>query len=106
PNPHWEPTLRKLTGRDPAVAAWLERFPPVQRMLGDIRHFLEQWLPEYRRQDRSYLTVAIGCTGGQHRSVYLVERLGELFRERYEHLALRHREIWNAAERRPHREHT
>jgi len=103
PNPHWEPTLRKLTGRDPAVAAWLERFPPVQRMLGDIRHFLEQWLPEYRRQDRTYLTVAIGCTGGQHRSVYLVERLGESLREHYEHLAVRHRDIWETpSARHPH----
>lgn len=104
PNPHWEPTLRKLTGRDPAVAAWLERFPPVNRMLDDIRRFLEQWLPEYRRQDRTYLTVAIGCTGGQHRSVYLIERLGEAFREHYDHLVIRHREIWEAPERRPSRE--
>ncbi|HSW13891.1 MAG TPA: RNase adapter RapZ [Solimonas sp.] len=106
PNPHWEPTLRKFTGRDPAVAAWLERFPPVQRMLGDIRGFLDHWLPEYRRQDRTYLTVAIGCTGGQHRSVYLVERLGEIFRERYEHLVVRHREIWDAPERHAQRERT
>jgi len=94
PNPHWEPTLRKLTGRDAAVAAWLERFPPVQRMLGDIREFLEHWLPEYRRQDRTYLTVALGCTGGQHRSVYLVERLAEHFRERFDNLVVRHRETW------------
>ncbi|MDM4770639.1 RNase adapter RapZ [Solimonas sp. SE-A11] len=100
PNPHWEPTLRKMTGRDAAVAAWLERFPQVNRMLGDIRQFLDHWLPEYKRQDRSYVTVAIGCTGGQHRSVYLVEKLGASLRERYDSVTVRHREAWEATERR------
>ena len=82
PNPYWEPTLRKLDGRDAAVEAWLQRYPEVQRMLVDIRQFLEHWLPEYRKQDRAYLTIAIGCTGGRHRSVYLVEQLADFFRER------------------------
>ena len=100
PNPHWEPTLRKMTGRDAAVAAWLERFPQVNRMQDDIRQFLDHWLPEYKRQDRSYVTVAIGCTGGQHRSVYLVEKLGVNLRERYDSVTVRHREAWEATERR------
>lgn len=101
PNPHWEPTLRRHTGRDPSVVAWLERFPQVHRMFGDIGGFLDHWLPEYRRQDRSYLTLAIGCTGGQHRSVYLVERLAGHLRQSYEHVAVRHREIWDDPRGRP-----
>ncbi|MFA5940554.1 MAG: RNase adapter RapZ [Sinimarinibacterium sp.] len=100
PNPHWEPTLRRLTGRDPACRAWLERYPNVERMVRDLNGFLTHWLPEYRRQDRAYLTVAVGCTGGQHRSVYVVERLAEMLRERYESLSVRHREIWDSLERR------
>jgi RNase adapter protein RapZ len=99
PNPHWEPTLRKLTGRDAAVGAWLERHPGVQRMTRDLLAFLERWLPEYRKQDRAYLTVAVGCTGGQHRSVYIVERLAEALRPHYEQLSVRHRELWQAEER-------
>ena len=100
PNPHWEPTLRKLSGLEPACAAWLERFPEVNRMFNDIRQFLEHWLPEYQKQDRAYLTVALGCTGGKHRSVYLVDRLSQLFRDRYEHLAIKHRELWVGSDRR------
>jgi UPF0042 nucleotide-binding protein len=92
PNPHWEPTLRKLSGRDSAVAEWLEAQAAVTRMLRDIRQFLEGWLPEYQKQDRAYLTITIGCTGGQHRSVYLVERLAEAFRGRFDNVAVRHRE--------------
>lgn len=93
PNPHWEPTLRKLTGRDAAVAAWLDRHPTVERMYRDLRLFLGHWLPEYQKQDRAYLTIALGCTGGQHRSVYLVEKLAVDLREQYENLAVRHREL-------------
>ena len=93
PNPHWEPTLRKKTGRDPACAAWLERHSEVRKMLSDLRSFLDQWLPEYKKQDRAYLTVAIGCTGGQHRSVYIVERLANSLKSRFDHLAVRHREL-------------
>ncbi|MEC9364430.1 MAG: RNase adapter RapZ [Sinimarinibacterium flocculans] len=100
PNPHWEPTLRKLSGRDAAVAAWFERHPEVQRMIRDLRGFLERWLPEFRKQDRAYLSVAVGCTGGQHRSVYVVERLAELLRTQCEQLSVRHRELWNGNERR------
>jgi UPF0042 nucleotide-binding protein len=100
PNPHWEPTLRAMSGREPAVAAWLERYPEVRRMLADIRHFLERWLPEYQKQDRAYLTIAIGCTGGKHRSVYLVEQLAQAFGGQFDHIIVKHREIWDNQERR------
>ncbi|HSN71266.1 MAG TPA: RNase adapter RapZ, partial [Steroidobacteraceae bacterium] len=71
PNPYWEPGLSRLTGRDAPVVEYLDRHASVQQMLGDLTRFLEQWIPEFQRTNRSYLTVAIGCTGGQHRSVYL-----------------------------------
>jgi UPF0042 nucleotide-binding protein len=100
PNPHWEPTLRKLTGRDAATVAWLERHPDVDRMFREIQQFLEHWLPEFHRQDRAYLTVAIGCTGGQHRSVYLAEKLGAAFKGRFDNSAVRHRELWRGEARR------
>jgi UPF0042 nucleotide-binding protein len=80
PNPHYEPALRPLTGRDAPVADYLARQPAAARLLEDMRALLERWLPDVRRENRSYVTVAIGCTGGRHRSVYLVERLAALFR--------------------------
>ncbi|HEX7270811.1 MAG TPA: RNase adapter RapZ [Casimicrobiaceae bacterium] len=92
PNPHYEPALAAQTGRDPAVIAYLEGLPEVQRMYGDIYHFIASWLPDYARDNRNYLTVAIGCTGGQHRSVYLAERLARAFTPRYQVL-VRHREL-------------
>jgi UPF0042 nucleotide-binding protein len=79
PNPHYEPSLRPLTGLDAPVAAFLAAEPAVSAMLQDIVHLLERWLPAMRADHRSYVTVAIGCTGGQHRSVYMVERLGAHF---------------------------
>jgi UPF0042 nucleotide-binding protein len=79
PNPHYEPDLRPLTGRDRPVAEFLERQPEVCRMRDDIRRFIADWLPAYVRDNRNYLTVAIGCTGGQHRSVYLAEWLAREF---------------------------
>ena len=81
PNPHYEPQLRSLTGRDAAVVGFLEAQPDVERMYRDILRFVADWLPAYIRDSRSYLTVAIGCTGGQHRSVYLAERLARHFGE-------------------------
>ncbi len=75
PNPYYETELRALTGLDAAVAAFLERSPVVEQMIDDIALFLEKWLPSYVQDGRHYLTVAIGCTGGQHRSPYVVERL-------------------------------
>jgi RNase adapter protein RapZ len=104
PNPHWEPSLRKSTGRDAATVAWLERHPDVERMYRDIHQFLQRWLPEFQKQDRAYLTVALGCTGGRHRSVYLAERLGQAFKDSVDHVSVRHREEWGPAERRPARE--
>lgn len=80
PNPHYDPALRPLTGRDEPVIRFLDAQPEVGRMEADIRRFVGDWLPAYLRDNRSYLTVAIGCTGGQHRSVYLSERLAAHFR--------------------------
>jgi RNase adapter protein RapZ len=92
PNPHYEPPLQSLTGRDQPVVNFLEKLPEVERMYGDIYHFVASWLPDYARDNRNYLTVAIGCTGGHHRSVYLVERLARAFSPRYQVL-IRHREL-------------
>jgi len=92
PNPHYEPALQAQTGRDPPVVRFLERFPEVERMYTDIYHFVASWLPDYARDNRNYLTVAIGCTGGRHRSVYLAERLARTFSQRYQVLT-RHREL-------------
>ena len=92
PNPHYEPALRPLTGRDPPVIGYLDGQPEVQLMLEQIAAFLRTWLPALARDHRSYVTVAIGCTGGQHRSVYLVERLTQAFRPDWPTLA-RHREL-------------
>ena len=92
PNPHYEPALAPLTGKDADVVTFLESAPEVERMYGDIYHFVASWLPDYARDNRNYLTVAIGCTGGRHRSVYLVERLARAFAPRYQVLR-RHREL-------------
>lgn len=92
PNPHYDPRLRSLTGKDPEVIAFLESIPNVARMLADIRAFVSNWLPCFIQDNRSYLTVALGCTGGQHRSVYMVERLAHHFRAEYQVL-VRHREL-------------
>lgn len=90
PNPHYDPQLRPLDGRDQPVIDFLEAQPEVMRMLADIQRFIKNWLPCYVRDSRSYLTVAIGCTGGQHRSVYLAERLALEFRDAAQVL-VRHR---------------
>jgi len=90
PNPYWEPALKPLTGRDAKVVEFLEASPRVEKMLADLIRFIEGRLPEYEEANRGYLTVAIGCTGGQHRSVYLVERLAAHFRARYPQLLVRH----------------
>jgi UPF0042 nucleotide-binding protein len=90
PNPYWEPALQALTGRDPGVVEFLEASPAVTGMVEDLIGFLEKRLPEYEAANRGYLTVAVGCTGGQHRSVYLVERLAAHFRPRYPQLLVRH----------------
>ncbi|MDR2789050.1 MAG: RNase adapter RapZ [Candidatus Accumulibacter sp.] len=92
PNPYYEASLRALTGRDRAVIAYLEAEPDVLRMRDDIARFVGDWLPRYASDNRSYLTVGIGCTGGQHRSVYFAEWLGRRFRDRARVL-VRHREL-------------
>lgn len=100
PNPFYDPRLKHLWGTDPEVIRFLENDAGVRRMLADIRGFLEAWLPALRRDNRAYVTVAIGCTGGQHRSVYLVEQLAAHFRDpsrlqgpvlvRHRHMDARH----------------
>lgn len=94
PNPHWQPELRPLTGRDPEVQDFLRAHASVERMVGTITGFLEQWLGHFQNEGRRYLTVSIGCTGGQHRSVYLAEVLAARFRGRSGvNVSLRHREL-------------
>jgi UPF0042 nucleotide-binding protein len=92
PNPHYVPTLRPLTGRDTPVIEWLREHEDVARMYDDIEQFLSRWLDALARDHRSYVTVAIGCTGGQHRSVFLVEQLARAFGARWGALK-RHREL-------------
>jgi UPF0042 nucleotide-binding protein len=92
PNPHYVDELRPLTGRDQPVQAFIEASPNAMALLADIRGFVENWLPCFIRDHRAYLTVAIGCTGGQHRSVYFAETLAAAFRER-EQVLVRHREL-------------
>ena len=92
PNPYYDARLRPLTGRDQAVVDFLSADAQVQLMISDLRGFLENWLPSFVRDNRSYLTVAIGCTGGQHRSVYLVEQLARHF-ETQINVLVRHREL-------------
>ncbi|MBC7392439.1 UPF0042 nucleotide-binding protein [Variovorax sp. GrIS 2.14] len=92
PNPHYVPALRALTGRDVQVIDWLRSHDDVARMYGDIEQFLGRWLDALARDHRSYVTVAIGCTGGQHRSVFLVEQLARGFGDRWAALK-RHREL-------------
>jgi RNase adapter protein RapZ len=96
PNPYWEPGLARLTGRDAAVVEYLERHPIVAKMFADLVGFLEHWIPELVRTNRSYLTIAIGCTGGQHRSVYLVERLAQHFSSKYAQVHARHQVVGGA----------
>jgi len=93
PNPYWEPGLRAMTGLDPPVIGYLESFPVVQEMLEQIHAFLQRWIPGFEDSGRSYLTVAIGCTGGRHRSVYLAEALSRLLRRSRRKVITRHREL-------------
>lgn len=92
PNPHYDEALRPLTGRDAPVQDFLQAQPDAMALLADIRGFVEKWLPSFKNDNRGYLTVAIGCTGGQHRSVYIVEQLAQYFRPT-EHVLVRHREL-------------
>ncbi|MGB7815323.1 MAG: RNase adapter RapZ [Methylotenera sp.] len=93
PNPHYDPILRPLTGKDEAVKLFLEKQAIVIEMLTDIQHYVEKWLPSFDQDHRSYLTIAIGCTGGQHRSVYFVEQLSAYFKQQKQKVIIRHREL-------------
>ncbi len=93
PNPHWVGSLRELSGLDEPVRKWLEHDPSVERMIGDVLAFLKAWLPEFRDSQRSYVTVGIGCTGGRHRSVYLVDRLAQGLGEEFGEVLIHHREL-------------
>lgn len=93
PNPHWDRTLRPLSGKDEPVQEFLASQPLVGEFFDDIAHLLDTWLPRFQLSDRSYITIALGCTGGRHRSVYLVERLAEHFRDDHHGVLTFHREL-------------
>ncbi len=93
PNPHWVPELRAFTGMDQAVAEFLEQQPLVSEMFEDLSTFIERWVPRFQADSRAYMTVAIGCTGGQHRSVYLSQRMASHFHQADIDVLLRHREL-------------
>ncbi|MGD9600491.1 MAG: RNase adapter RapZ [Gammaproteobacteria bacterium] len=92
PNPHWDPHLRELSGKDAPVTEFLDLTAYATEMVGDIIQLLDRWIPRFEREDRSYLTIAIGCTGGRHRSVYVAERIAAHFRTRW-HIVLTHRDL-------------
>lgn len=93
PNPHWESSMRNLTGRDALVQEFLCSSPEVGEFLADLQNFLQRWLPRFERENRSYLNIAVGCTGGQHRSVFLVEALATNFSASPYRILVRHREL-------------
>jgi UPF0042 nucleotide-binding protein len=93
PNPYWVAELRDLSGRDAAVSEWLEQDESVRGMQSDILVFLKNWLPEFQQSQRSYVTVGIGCTGGRHRSVYLVDKLARGLGKDYKNVLIHHREM-------------
>ena len=93
PNPHWVPELRSLTGFDEPVINYLNEHEEVKEMFDDISHFLDKWIPRFEQDNRSYITIAIGCTGGQHRSVYLVNKLAKLIKNKHNNALSRHREL-------------
>lgn len=90
PNPHWDPSLRPLTGLDTPIKSFLEQHQEVLELKRQIQGFIEQWLPLLEKNNRSYLTVAIGCTGGKHRSVYLTQQIGEYFAQLGHQVQIRH----------------
>jgi UPF0042 nucleotide-binding protein len=93
PNPHWEEDLKPLTGRDQAVVEYLQNYPEVEEMFASIYNFLIDWIPRFEKENRSYMTISIGCTGGQHRSVYLAERIVAAFKPARDNLSIRHRDL-------------
>jgi len=93
PNPYWDPMLRQFTGQDGVIVDFLGKEDTVNAMFADISKFLKTWLPEFQQNNRTYMTVSIGCTGGQHRSVYMAERLFAHYQQSYGNVQLRHREL-------------
>jgi len=93
PNPHWEPSLRKYTGQDAVVSDFLSGKPLVQQYLNDTANYLVNWIPQFSAANRNYLSIAIGCTGGQHRSVYLIEHLAKKLKNHDLDVIIRHREL-------------
>lgn len=93
PNPYWDPQLRNYNGNQQPIIEFLGKEAHVREMFDDICHFLDKWLPQFQANNRTYMTVSIGCTGGQHRSVYMSERLLEHYQSRFDNVQLRHREL-------------
>lgn len=93
PNPHWQASLRDHTGHSAEVAAFLESAPEVGALVGDVCAFLDRWIPCFEAENRSYLTVGVGCTGGRHRSVYVAERIAAFFRSRGKSVLVSHRDV-------------
>ena len=92
-NPHWEPDLRPLTGQAPRVKAFIEAHPDTEPVAKDTIDMLLRWIPLYQKSQRAYLTIAIGCTGGKHRSVYMTERVGQVIAEHFEDVSVTHRDM-------------
>ncbi|WP_439287406.1 RNase adapter RapZ [Lonepinella sp. BR2357] len=93
PNPHWDPALRPMTGLDQPVIEFLERHTEVYNFIYQTRHFIETWLPMLEKNNRSYLTIAIGCTGGKHRSVYIAEQIGKYFQDKEKNVSIQHNSL-------------
>ena len=93
PNPHWEPKLRPLTGLNQEVENYLDDQPMVIEMFDELSGLLKRWIPRFEANERIYMTIGIGCTGGQHRSVYMAEKLARHFKEQFENVLVRHREL-------------
>ena len=93
PNPYWQDELKHLTGKDKAVRSWLESDERVLKMTQDIQNFMQNWLPAFQNEQRSYVTIGIGCTGGKHRSVYVAEKLADSLGQLHENVLVHHREM-------------
>lgn len=93
PNPHWDPALRPMTGLDQPVIDFLDRHTEVHNFIYLTRNYIETWLPMLEKNNRSYLTIAIGCTGGKHRSVYITEQLAEYFKEKDKNVSIQHKSL-------------
>ncbi len=93
PNPYWEPTLKELSGLDVPVIQYLEKIPAAQALLKDISTFIETWIPYFEADNRAQLTIAIGCTGGQHRSVYMVESIAKKLSTTIAKLQIQHQNL-------------